>query len=58
MTDKQIKKEFYSLYGGFYLMMDKYKQDKCKVRQEFSFFIDNLHRDGLITDYQVNNIIL
>ena len=56
-----IKEQVYSNYKEciqeFYTSMRLYKRDHDKVmmREEWNNHIDSLHKDGLITDYQVNN---
>ena len=32
-----------------------YRNDPIAKREAFNNFLDSLHRDGLITDHQVNN---
>jgi len=58
---KLTKQEAYNNYKEtikeFYTSMRLYKKDHDKVfmREEWNIYTDSLHRENLITDYQVNN---
>lgn len=48
-----------TLYDTVYHDVDEaYEVDKIAVRETFNNWIDNEHRDGLLTDHQVNNYTL
>lgn len=53
MTKQQAFKQFTELYyEDKYNLQRAVDQDYCKVQLEWSGFVDNLNRDGEITDKQ------
>lgn len=53
MTKQQAFKQFTELYyEDRYNLQRAVDQDYCKVQLEWSGFVDNLNRDGEITDKQ------
>ncbi len=58
---EQILKQFHDEceeYRNEYNAYKKHNDYSPEVRQIFSFYIDNLHRDGIISDDTVFNITM
>lgn len=52
MTKIEAVESFKSSYENIKLSL---KNDRVAVVTDWSFYIDGLHRDDLISDWQVNN---
>ena len=57
MTKQEVYSNYKESIQEFYTSMRLYKRDHDKImmREEWNNYIDALHKDGSITDYQVNN---
>ena len=57
LTRQQAYNNYKETIQEFYTSMRLYKKDHDKVfmREEWNIYTDSLHRENLITDYQVNN---
>ena len=57
MTKQEVYSNYKECIQEFYTSMRLYKRDhdKCMMREDWNNYVDALHRDGSITDYQVNN---
>lgn len=57
MTKQQAYSNYKECIKEFYTSMRLYKKDHDKImmREEWNNYIDSLHRENAITDYQVNN---
>tara|TARA_Y100000004_G_C8592237_1_gene276969 strand:+ start:90 stop:278 length:189 start_codon:yes stop_codon:yes gene_type:complete len=57
MTKQEVYSNYKECIQEFYTSMRLYKRDhdKTMMREDWNNYIDGLHRDGCITDYQVNN---
>lgn len=53
LTKKQAINEFKQVLSEY--PDQSIKDDKIALREAWNCFTDRLHRDGYITDYQVNN---
>lgn len=54
-TMSQVYKDFMAMYKDYDGAM---KKDYLKVQYEFSVYIDNLNKSGVITDKQAQNAIV
>ena len=52
-TEKALRAEFWAHIAG-----DIPRHDKPMLREAFNNWLDSLHREGRINDYQVFNITL
>lgn len=41
--------------SGYDCIRTALKNDRCAVKESWSYYTDSLHRDGEISDWQVNN---
>lgn len=59
MTMKQVNKEFVETYYGCWeKFKEARKKDYCKVQYEWSCYIDELVKDGILTPRQWHNAYL
>ena len=58
MTKADVRREFKQRWAERCRQVPAYKTDKPAMRQDFSFFIDELHREGQITDHVADTVTL
>jgi len=57
LTKKQAYNDFKEIILHSYESMRNYKKafSNCDLRYDWSIYVDQLNKDGLVTDNQVNN---
>lgn len=58
MTSKQVRAAFNREWREMVMLNPRLRTDKPAKHEQFSYFIDELHRAGKITDHVVNKVTL
>jgi hypothetical protein len=58
MNSRQVRSAFRQWWAERCRQVPAYKTDKPAKRQAFSVFVDDLHRDGRVSDRVADNVTI